>query len=99
MKNVAMHQNGVYTHDINKLLASMTTKTIGASVEAEQTSQRIRYFKTNFQFCSNKIQYTLQRVDIWEDCNVTVGIWRAVHVLPPPLHLSELLSARIFANE
>ena len=28
------------------------------------------------------------------------GIWRADHVLPPsPFHLTELLSARIFANE
>ena len=63
MNNVAMHQNGVYIHDINKLLTFMTTNTIGASVEAEHTSQGVRYVKTNFQLCSNNIQYTLQRVD------------------------------------
>ena len=49
----------------------MTTNTIGASVEAEHTSQGVRYVQTNFQFCSNNIQYTMQPVDIWEDCNVT----------------------------
>ena len=28
-----------------------------------------------------------------------VGLWRIVQVLPPTLHLNELLSPRIFANE
>ena len=43
MNNVAMLQNGVYTLDINKWLPSMRTNNLGASIEAEHTSQRVRY--------------------------------------------------------
>ena len=73
--NVAMYQNRVYTHNINKLLARMMSNTVDAWFETEYTSQRIWYIKTNFTLCSNHSQYALQRVDIRKNCNVTVSTY------------------------
>ena len=73
MNNVAMYQNGVYTHNINKIFTRMTTNTIDTPLETEYTSSGIRYIKTNLVLCSNHSQYTLQHVDIWKNCNVTIS--------------------------
>ena len=69
MNNVAMYQNEVYTHNIKKIF------TKDAPLETEYTSWGIRYIKVNFALCSNHGQYTLQRVDIWKNRNVTISTY------------------------
>ena len=73
--NVAMYQNGVYTHNINKIFTCVTTNTIDALLETVYNSSGILYIKTYFTLCLNHRQYTLQCVDIWKNCNVTVSTY------------------------
>ena len=60
--NVAMYQNGVYTNNINKIFTHVTSNTIDAQVETEYTSWGIGYIKTNFALCTNRCQFSLQRM-------------------------------------
>ena len=71
MNNVAMYQNEVYTHNINKIFTRVTSNAIDAPLETEYTA---REFGTS-KLTLHHSQYILQRVDIWKNCNVTISMY------------------------